>query len=59
MGRGKRAQRSGSDGGTDDVLKGQKVKRKWNILLGRRGRISKQEVTGVTWWEKGELPSHK
>lgn len=34
VGRGQRAQRSESDGGTDDVPKGQKLKPNWDILLG-------------------------
>lgn len=59
MGRGQRVQRSEFDGGTDDVPKSQKLKPKWDILLGRRGRTSRREVEGVTWWGNGELPSHK
>lgn len=56
VGRGQRAQRSESDGGTDDVPKGQKLKPKWDILLGRRGRTLKREVKSATRWGKGSSP---
>lgn len=52
-------QRSGSDCRTDHVPKGEKLKPKWDMLLGRRDKTSKREVEGASWGGGGGAPFHE
>ena len=59
VGRDQSEQKSESDGPTDDVPKGQKLKPKWDILLERRSRTFKKEIKGAFWWGRRKPPSRR
>lgn len=48
VGPDQRGQRSEPGGPTGDVLRGQKLKPRWDVLLKRRGRTFKNKVKGAS-----------